>query len=352
MAGFASFTNRNHRNTQFASNEWKMKGKWMAIHKRKGWIIAAILAAPLLIGSAGCGDFWQAPNGSTGTTADTVTLAGSVATVTAGGTITFTATVSPTAATGTVTFYSGNTSLGNATLSTGVATLSPTFATAGTFSITAKYLGDGTYEASTSSAVSITVTAALTATTTQLTASTPTAADSVTFTATVAPAAATGAVNFDNGATQLGSGTLASGTATATVTLAAGTYSVTANYVGDNTYAASTSSAVPLTITAAASSVKYTTISLNAAETSLRPGGSTTLTAVVSDSEATGNVTFYDAAVTPALLLGIAPLDGGTATIPATFKTAGTHEIMASYSGTSGYAASVTQGALPIMIDK
>jgi hypothetical protein len=148
---------------------------------------------------------------------------------------------------------------------------------------------------------------------------------------------------------------LTSGTASATATLAttltAGTYSVTATYAGNSTYATSTSGAVSVTVPTAAN-VKYTTITLYAADTSLKPGDSTTLTATVSDPDATGRVTFYDASVSPALLLGIATLNSGTATIPAKFSTTGTHQIKASYGGSSGDAASITQDALPIMIDK
>ena len=80
----------------------------------------------------------------------------------------------------------------------------------------------------------------------------------VTFTATVSGPAGnttvpTGSVSFNNGATALGSGTLdGSGTATfSSSSLMAGSYSVTAVYSGDSTFTASTSSPVPLTVTAA-----------------------------------------------------------------------------------------------------
>ena len=49
--------------------------------------------------------------------------------------------------------------MGTGTLSAGTATLSTTFTTTGTHSITANYSGDATYAASTSSAVSINVSA-------------------------------------------------------------------------------------------------------------------------------------------------------------------------------------------------
>jgi hypothetical protein len=332
------------------------KVKSTIIGRRKSPILSVLLLGPILTGfAAGCGDFWQAPTAG-GTTTDTVSLTASASSVVAGGSVTLTATISPSSATGTVIFYSGSTSLGSATVSSGVATLSPTFSTAGTLSITADYSGDTTYESSVSSAVSLTVTAALTNTITTLTATNPTSAGSVTFTAAVTPAAATGTVTFYNGATSLGTGTLASGTtnatATSTVTLTAGTYSVTATYAGNSTYATSTSSAVAVTVPAASPGVEFTTITVDASSASASPGDSIALTATVSNPDATGLVTFYDAAASPARLLGIAPLSSGTATIPATFSSEGTHQIMASYSGALGYAASITQSPLPIMIDK
>ena len=86
------------------------------------------------------------------------------------------------------------------------------------------------------------------------------AGQTVTFTATVAWTGnpgqnATGTVYFMNGTTTLGSGPLANGTATFnTTTLDAGTYSVTAAYSGDNTFAGSTSApAQSLTINSQAS---------------------------------------------------------------------------------------------------
>jgi len=122
-------------------------------------IVIASLFGLLL---AGCGNFWQAPNGSTGTgtTATTTTLSASNSSVSAGASVTLTATVSASAATGTVTFYSNGSSIGSSALSSGTASLSPTFSTAGTDSLTAKYGGDSTYAASTSSAITLTVTAA------------------------------------------------------------------------------------------------------------------------------------------------------------------------------------------------
>ena len=195
-------------------------------------------------------------------TATTTTLSSSSTSVTTGTSVTLTAKVSPTAATGSVTFYDGTTSLGTGTLSSGTATLSTSFSTAGTHSITATYGGSTTYAASTSSAISITVTAPpLTSTTTTLSSSSTstTTGTSVTLTAKVAPTAATGTVTFYDGTTSLGTGTLSSGTATLSTSFSTtGTHSITAAYGGSTTYAASTSSAVSITVTASSANAVVT----------------------------------------------------------------------------------------------
>jgi hypothetical protein len=99
-----------------------------------------------------------------------------------------------------------------------------------------------------------------TASTTALIASAPSVSvgQNVTFTATVAGPSGnttvpTGSVSFFNGSTMLGGGTVdATGMAAiSSSSLAAGSYSVTAVYSGDATFAPSTSSAVALTVTAA-----------------------------------------------------------------------------------------------------
>jgi hypothetical protein len=105
--------------------------------------------------------------------------------------------------------------------------------------------------------------AAATATTLTASAATIAAGSSVTFTAHVTPTGSgtpTGTVTFLNGTTSLGTGTLnAGGQATySTSSLAAGSYSVAATYGGDTTFAASTSSAVALTVTGAGAGSDFT----------------------------------------------------------------------------------------------
>ncbi|MBZ5684902.1 MAG: Ig-like domain repeat protein [Acidobacteriia bacterium] len=129
----------------------------------------------------------------------------------------------------------------------GVATLTGvTLSVSGSHTITANYQGvSGSFLASTNTGAvyvraTSTVSLASSANPALLT-------DSVTFTATVSSVSGSpsGSVNFYDGATLLGSGTIASGTATyATSTLAVGSHSITAAYSGDTQFSISNSSAV------------------------------------------------------------------------------------------------------------
>jgi hypothetical protein len=80
-----------------------------------------------------------------------------------GASVTLAATVASTAGTaaGTVTFKSGSTALGTGTLSGGTATLSTTTLPVGSDTVTATYAAAGNYSASTSPAVTVTVTPAI-----------------------------------------------------------------------------------------------------------------------------------------------------------------------------------------------
>jgi hypothetical protein len=74
--------------------------------------------------------------------------------------LTFTATVTGVIPpTGNVSFTSGSTTLGTASLTNGVATLSISFPTAGTYAVTANYVGDANHQPSSSNPASVTVVA-------------------------------------------------------------------------------------------------------------------------------------------------------------------------------------------------
>jgi subtilase family serine protease len=182
-----------------------------------------------------------------------------------GQSVTFTATVSASirgtgVPTGSVTFKNGATALGTVTLASGTATLRTTNLSVGTDSITVVYNGNAEFTGSTSSALSQTVKKDGTRTTVVSSMNPSVSGHAVTFTARVTASAPgtkipTGKVNFDDGSTLLGSGTLsASGQATFTTsTLAGGTHSITAVYVGSASYTTSKSAVLTQTVNHAVS---------------------------------------------------------------------------------------------------
>ncbi|MGD0796992.1 MAG: Ig-like domain repeat protein [Acidobacteriaceae bacterium] len=266
-------------------------------------------------------------------------LSASNTTPTALTSITLTATTSPAAATGTVTFYDGATNIGTATPSSGVATFTVSSINGGAHSYTASYGGSTNYAVSTSSAVSVTAQAVTTTTALAASSTTPTAGSNITLTATLSPSGATGTVNFFDGATNLGPGTLSGGVATYTVNaILVGPHSYTASYAGSTNYAVSTSSAVSVT-----AQPVTTTTALTASNTTPTAGTNITLTATLSPTTATGTVTFYDGATN----VGTGTLSGGIATVGITAITGGAHSYTASYPGVSGYSAS-TSSALSV----
>ena len=212
--------------------------------------------------------------------ATTTVLTANTASITTQGSVLLTATVTSTSAgtpTGTVQFsrVSGTTtvSLGTAvTVSAGKATFTASGLPAGTYTLIATYSGDSNFAGSVSTTtVPLTVTSIPTSTAISAISNTaPTATTAITFTATVLPATAnsaapTGTVQFFDATatTPFTTATLSGTTATtAAVTLAAGTHSITAMYVGDTVFGSSASSAATLT-------VAPVTITLTPASTSL-----------------------------------------------------------------------------------
>jgi hypothetical protein len=180
--------------------------------------------------------------------------------------VSLTATVTP-SETGTVQFFDGTTALGApVAVSGGTATGTASAPAIGTHSYTAVYTPSGGTEVqgSTSAAVSYQVNPPQTATTTSLAG--PATANQFspeTYTATVTPTlspdggsvayTATG-TGSTTGTTSLGTAPETAGTSTlniASLGLAAGTYNVTATFTPtSNTFASSTSAAVPLTVSA------------------------------------------------------------------------------------------------------
>ena len=157
--------------------------------------------------------------------------------------VTFTATLSA-GATGTVAFMDGTTALGTGTVSSGTASFSTSTLSVGTHSITAVYSGDANYNGVTSAALAQVVNKITPPLTITSSLNPAPQGSAVTFIATV-PAGATGTVQFLDGTTVLGTGTVSSGAASfSTTALSVGTHSITAVYSGDANYNGATSSAV------------------------------------------------------------------------------------------------------------
>jgi hypothetical protein len=250
--------------------------------------------------------------------------------------------------TGTVQFLNGATVLGTASLNaSGVAVFNTSALPAGADSLTAVYEGDTNFSTSTSTATVEHVTGTSASTTSVATSpASPVFGQSVTLTATVAAGSGasgtpTGSVEFFNGSTSLGTGTLDStGVATLmTTSLPTGTLSITATYQGDATFAQSTSSAQSVTVAQASSNT-----TLSASPNPSTSGESVTLTATVTavtpgGGTPSGTVEFLNGAVA----LGTASLDAnGVATLAVTSLPVGTDSLTASYFGDSNFKTSVS----------
>ncbi|WP_414645961.1 Ig-like domain repeat protein [Bradyrhizobium sp. 26S5] len=230
------------------------------------------------------------------------------------------------------------------TVVAGAVTLTSTFSSAGPHSIIARFVPDNTTAYNISNTRSVNLTAVQASTTTALTSSLnpSVAGQPVTFTATVSVTAPgtgtpTGAVNFLDGGTLIGTGTLSGNRATFTTSsLPTGSRTITAVYVGDSNYTTSTSSAVAQrvdpnsTTTALASSANPSTV-----------GQSVTLTATITPAistslSPTGTVTFSDGG-TP---IGTGTVSGGVATFTTSSLSLGNHSLRASYGGDTNFNGS------------
>jgi hypothetical protein len=143
-----------------------------------------------------------------------------------------------------VIFFNNGAVVGAANVAGGQAQVSIATLPVGSNSLTATFGGNATYGVSNSPAVTQIVTPASNPTSVTLVSSAnpSIAGRPLWLTATISPATVTGTVQFLDGATVLGTGTVANGWATMQLsTLAVGTHSITAAYSGDVNDMASTS---------------------------------------------------------------------------------------------------------------
>jgi hypothetical protein len=292
-------------------------------------------------------------DGSKGTVTQTVMKAATSVTLTSsmnpsisGQPVIFTATVtaaSGAAPVGNVSFKNGTTVLGSAPLTkNGVATFTTSRLPAGNpDSITAAYLGNGSFGASASTVLPQVVQAYATATTLASSLNPSVAGQAVTLTATVTATAGpipTGTVNFKKGGTLLGSSTLNNGVATLTTSAlpAGNAESITAVYSGNPPDAPSTSAVLSQTV-----QKSPTTTALTSTPNPSAVGQPVTFTVRVASASGpapTGSVNFKSGGA----LLGTAQLANGAASFTTAALAAGNSNITAVYSGDALNAGSTS----------
>jgi uncharacterized delta-60 repeat protein len=269
------------------------------------------------------------------------TLTASTASVPVGQPVTFTAQVRVTTGVafpvGTVEFREGTKILGRAALDgRGVAKLTLTNLAAGSHAVSAWYLGCSTCEGGASAARSVTVgSAAPVATTTALTTSVtaPVFGQSQTLRAKVTGAGgrtATGRVDFYDGATFLGSATLSNGLASLPVRLNLGAHKLRAVFVGNASFAASSSAVLYQTVGKAPTTVQLSLASDGVA-----------LRAKVTPAFAgapIGTVTFRAGGI----VLGTAAVNGNGIAVFKLAQPPGLTAITAVYSGSSCFLGSTS----------
>lgn len=240
-------------------------------------------------------------------------------------------------ASGLVNFFDEGGPIGSAWLNqptTGQAQLTLPSLPAGVHTLTAQYLGNVYYAASTSAPISITVSGSYTTTSLTAPATRYLAAQPIPLTATVAPASATGTITFSDGSATLGQAPLVSGSATlTTATLAPGIHSLTATYGGNATQDSSASPTLGVEI-----DLNSTAIALSTSPATAAYAAPLTVNASVAPATATGTVTFLDGSQP----LGQVTLVNGSATLIVSTLTPGTHTLNATYSGDTNDLASTT----------
>jgi sugar lactone lactonase YvrE len=241
---------------------------------------------------------------------------------------------------GTVTFTSGTQTLGSATLTAGAASITPTLAI-GSYQVVAAYQpSNPNAGASTSAPFPYSVVLATTQTTLVVAPNPALVLTPITFTALVTGngGTPTGSVNFLVNGTVVGTTALSGGKATYTdSTLLVGTYSITAQYLGDTNDSTSTSTATSETVT----TIPTTTVITSGITTGATP--QVILVAAVLDNGAgpvpTGTVTFYSGST----MLGSATVDStGAATITPSLALGANYSVDAVYSGDAEHGSSTS----------
>jgi Bacterial Ig-like domain (group 3) len=191
-----------------------------------------------------------------------------------GNSVTLVATVTGQTPTGNISFLDGTTTLSTKPLSGG----SATFATAGlsvaTHSIKANYAGDANNNPATSAVKSVVIAKASSTTTLSIPANPTYLGQTAQFTATVVGNAPSGNVRLRNAGTQIAQGALSSGAFNFNIaSLAVGTHSLSAEYVGDGNNATSVSAVRAFTVQAKTNTSTQLTAPRNAIRLGQAHGG-------------------------------------------------------------------------------
>ena len=274
-----------------------------------------------------------------------VVLAGPSQAVAQGQTVTLSATISGYSSGGTVKFMDGTTLLGTASVVNCVALLTATQLAPGTHTISAVYSGDANTLGSVSTALTITVTAVPVATTTIVAVSVANIAvgDTVVLSASVTGQQPGGSVQFKDGAANLGAPVPLNGAGASLSTTFAGIgqHDISAVYLGDASNNPSTSTAITLNVTRAAS-----IIGLASSGATSVFGQSITFTATVNGYAPTGTVQFFDGGAS----LGIVSIASGTASLTISTLAVGAHSITAAYSGDTANLAAVSAPLAQVVV--
>jgi len=297
----------------------------------------AIVGAPMDDNSFGnnAGAAYVFNNG----TATTTTLNVSSNSLVFGQSLTLTAQVSGGTPTGSVTFLNGASPLGTVAVNgAGQAQLVLSSPNAGSYTITANYLGDNDHLPSNSASAAVVVAKATTTMSLNSTAITAQYGQSVTFTAALAVTAPgggtpTGNVVFSDGGNPIATVALAGGQAQFTVNnLPVGTHNITANYAGNTNYFGSSAGPIAQQITQA-----VITMTLTTAPNPSLDGNPVTLTATLTGGIPTGSVAFQMISPTTTSI-GNSAISNGVATISTGPLSVGTYVFRAFFSGDSNNA--------------
>jgi hypothetical protein len=303
---------------------------------------AAMFAVPAMASAA--------PMHAAAKHASKVSVSASPRVAVAGTTVKLSATVSSAnpKPTGSVTFWWGSHKLCSANLVNRSGHCNTSFRTAGSYAVRGVYSGDAKHAGTTGK---VTVVSSKAATTTSISVSSlaPTAGTSVTFNAGVSshsPLAATGKVLFTSGSTFLCNVVVSKGAASCTYAFnVAGSYTVTATYLGDGAHAASHGTSGTIKVQAAPKNSTTTTIT-GANPNPDDPGATATITVAVTSATGTPTGTVAVAATgADAGLAGdscTATLSGGTGscTVTPAADTFGDVTFVATYKGDATHSGS------------